>query len=138
MDFQLNQRLAKGGFELSQHGICKVLLKSNATFPWIVIIPEVDSRFKDLHQLENSDYLSVSATIKAVARFIEEHFKAEKVNIGAIGNIVPQLHIHAIGRFQSDPEWPNPVWGTSHKTEYTEDEVQIIRATFSDWLIANG
>ncbi len=138
MEFQLNERLAKGGTELSKHGICKIMLKSNATFPWIVIIPEVDSKFKDLHQLDNNDYLSVTATIKVVATFIEQYFKAEKVNLGAIGNIVPQLHIHAIGRFQNDPEWPNPVWGTSHKTQYSDDQIQVIKAAFAGWLSTNN
>lgn len=131
MSFQLHPRLASGGANFGTVGICTVLLKNNATYPWFVLVPEVDSSVTDLHQLSLEDYESVTATIYQLGQFIEASFSVEKVNIGAIGNIVPQLHIHLIGRTESDPDWPDPVWGTQHKRSYTEVEIENVRALYA-------
>jgi len=135
MSFQLHPRLEKGGVNLGTIGICTVLLKNNATYPWFVLIPQVDTTIIDLHHLSTEQYQSVSNTIYQMAKHIENNFDVQKVNIGAIGNIVPQLHIHLIGRNESDPDWPNPVWGTQYKSSYSEEQVDRIKLKFQHCFV---
>jgi diadenosine tetraphosphate (Ap4A) HIT family hydrolase len=56
--------------------------------------------------------------IRMAARVVTELAKPDKLNIGALGNVVPQLHVHVVGRFRSDPAWPGPVWGHGSRTPY--------------------
>ena len=130
MSFQLHPRLAKGGTPLGTHGICTVLLKNNAIYPWFILIPHVNSSTTDLHHLAHEQYQLVSNSIYQLAQFIESNFSVQKVNIGAIGNIVPQLHIHLIGRTDSDPDWPAPAWGTQYKTSYQPEAIKAVQANF--------
>ncbi|MFK7910713.1 MAG: HIT family protein [Akkermansiaceae bacterium] len=121
MNFQLNERLAAGSFDFGTHGKCRVLLKDNAVFPWLVLVPEVDDSVTELHQLDASDYASVMFTIRQVSEFVENHFQPDKLNVAAIGNIVPQLHIHVVARFETDPAWPGVVWGCKNKANYAKE-----------------
>lgn len=122
MPFILNERLAKGGFDFGTLGICRVLLKDNAVFPWFVLVPEVDNTITELHELSASDYASVSFTIRQLSEFIEQHFQSDKINVGAIGNIVRQLHVHIIARYETDPAWPGVVWSSQEKAHYSKEK----------------
>lgn len=134
MKFSLNNRLAKGGFDFGKLGICHVLLKNNSVFPWFVLIPEVDSEITELHQLSDADYLSVNHSMKLVSEFIGSHFKPDKLNTGAIGNIVRQLHIHLIARYEADPAWPDTVWGSKEKALYPEDKMLVIKKAYENYF----
>ena len=61
-----------------------------------------------------------------VAEFMENNFAIDKMNVGVLGNIVPQLHMHHIGRSQNDPAWPGPVWGHSEAVPYDKEQAQIM------------
>lgn len=125
--FTLHPRLEAGGFDFGKLGICRILLKDNALFPWLILVPEVDDSITELHQLHDSDYTSVSSTIRQISTFVQHHFKADKINVAAIGNQVSQLHIHIIARYTSDPAWPGVVWSHPDKAHYTQEEVNCIR-----------
>lgn len=128
--FQIHERLAKGGFELGRHGICRVLLKNNACYPWLVLVPEVDAETVELHGLSSADYAAVCESIRAASAFVAAHFDCTKVNVGAIGNVVRQLHVHVVGRVEDDPAWPGVVWGHSEKRPYAAAQVGPIRDAF--------
>ena len=81
MAFQLNERLAAGGFDFGTNGICRVLLKDNATFPWFILVPEVDTNITELHQLDATDYASVMFTIRQMSTFVEQQFSPDKINV---------------------------------------------------------
>lgn len=130
MSFQLNPRLAAGGHDFGKHGICRILLKNNAIFPWFILVPEVDESITELHELKQSDYLSVCSSIRRISRFADSHFHPEKINIASIGNIVRQMHIHIVARTESDPAWPGVVWGSTEKQPYTDNEVEAIRKAY--------
>ncbi len=134
MSFKLNERLAKGGHDFGMLGICRILLKDNAIFPWFVIIPEVDETITEIHQLSDEDYVSVSTTIRQVSGFVDQYSQPDKVNVGAIGNIVRQLHIHIIARFENDLAWPGVVWGCKEKKPYLEVDVLKIQEAFKKSL----
>jgi len=130
MPFELNPRLAAGGFDFGTHGKCRVLLKDNAVFPWFILVPEVDESITELHQLDATDYASVMFTIRQISEFVENQFEPDKLNVAAIGNIVSQLHIHIVARTENDPAWPGVVWGCDAKTPYEKDEALKIHTAF--------
>jgi diadenosine tetraphosphate (Ap4A) HIT family hydrolase len=131
MPFVLHPRLAAGGFELAVVAGCRILLKNNAAFPWLLIVPEVADGTEDLHQLSQDRYFEVMAVVRQVSEFVSTHFQPEKLNVASIGNQVRQLHIHIVGRSSSDPAWPGTVWASETKRAYTDEEAAKIRAAFT-------
>lgn len=131
MSFTLHPRLAAGTFELGELLGCRVLLKNNAVFPWILIVPEVEEEgIEDLHQLDANRYGDVAIAIRLVSQFVSEHFHPEKLNVACIGNQVRQMHIHVVGRSTGDPAWPGVVWSFDGKREYRPSEVATIRTAW--------
>ena len=130
MAFELNKRLAAGGFDFGSLGKCRVLLKDNAVFPWFILVPEVESSITELHELEATDYASVMFTIRQVSEFVEKHFDPDKINVAAIGNIVNQLHIHIVARTTTDPAWPGVVWSCDSKTPYEKEAALEIHEAY--------
>jgi diadenosine tetraphosphate (Ap4A) HIT family hydrolase len=128
--FTLHPRLSTGAHPLGKLGSCHVLLKNNALFPWLLIVPEVSEGIEDLHQLDEAQYQDVCRTIRSVSGFVSEHFQPEKLNVACIGNQVRQMHIHIVGRSSTDPAWPDTVWAFSGKQAYAEESVAEIRAAF--------
>ncbi len=134
MEFQLHPRLAAGGFELGQVDSCRVLLKNQAAFPWILIVPEVAEGVEDLHQLDELRYAEVTGLIRRVSLFVSNYFQPEKLNVGCIGNMVRQMHIHVVGRSSDDPAWPGTVWSYEGKSAYAPEEVEAIRVAAREAL----
>lgn len=127
MSFELHPRLAAGTHPIAILKGCHVLLKDNACFPWILIVPEVEEGIEDLHQLEATRYEEVTSLVRSVSNFVSEHFSPDKLNVACIGNVVRQMHIHIVGRSESDPAWPGTVWASDAKKPYTPDEIESIR-----------
>jgi diadenosine tetraphosphate (Ap4A) HIT family hydrolase len=94
--------------------------------PWLVLVPR---RFEvtELHALNQADRRQMMDEIALASRIVEKLFRPDKINIGALGNIVPQLHIHVIGRFKNDPAWPQPVWGRLEPNPYSVQALKDIR-----------
>jgi diadenosine tetraphosphate (Ap4A) HIT family hydrolase len=134
MEFQLHPRLAAGGFELGRVDGCRVLLKDQASFPWILIVPEVAEGVEDLHQLDELRYAEVTGLIRRVSLFVSNYFQPEKLNVGCIGNMVRQMHIHVVGRSSDDPAWPGTVWAYEGKSAYAPEEVEAIRVAAREAL----
>ncbi len=124
--FVLHPRLAAGTCQLGTLRGCRVLLKDNALFPWLLVVPEVDG-IEDLHQLPPDAYRDVMDVVRIVSEFVSCHFQPEKLNVACIGNQVRQMHIHIVGRSTGDPAWPGTVWAHDGKTPYTPAEVDAIR-----------
>ncbi|MES2920820.1 MAG: HIT domain-containing protein [Verrucomicrobiota bacterium] len=127
MAFEIHPRLASGGFELGGIGGCRLLLKNNSLFPWLILIPEVEG-IEDLHELEPGQYVEVMLAQRQVCEFVSGYFEPEKLNLGCIGNQVRQMHIQIIGRSSDDPAWPGTVWAFEGKQTYSDEEVETIRA----------
>ena len=130
MAFELNKRLAAGGFDFGSLGKCRILLKDNAVFPWFILVPEVESSITELHELEATDYASVMFTIRQISEFVEKHFAPDKINVAAIGNIVSQLHIHIVARTTTDPAWPGVVWSCDSKQPYEKEAALEIHEAY--------
>ncbi len=136
MTFELNERLAAGGFDFGNQGICRVLLKDNAVFPWFILVPEVDEQITELHQLDAAEYGSIMSSVCQLSQFVDSYFKPDKVNVAAIGNIVKQLHIHVVARYEADPAWPGVIWGCPEKMAYEKDQLDNIRDAYQQHVFS--
>lgn len=122
MHFTLHPRLAADTTVLGDLPLCRVLLSKEALGPWLILVPRKEN-LTEIHHLPQDEQFQLMRESSAVAALLEADYQADKINVGALGNLVPQLHIHHIARFQSDIAWPGPVWGNTDGTQ-REDAVQ--------------
>jgi diadenosine tetraphosphate (Ap4A) HIT family hydrolase len=108
--FALDPRLARDGVLLGRFATSEVLLMDRAELPWLVVVPHTHER--ELHRLPPRALVTLMGQVRCLATLIEREFGVDKLNIAAIGNVVPQLHVHVVGRYRDDPWWPGVVWGT--------------------------
>ncbi len=134
MEFVLNKRLADGGIEIGRMHRCRVLLKNEANFPWLILVPEVPEGTEDLHQLDQETFSEVMTCVRVVSCFVMNFFQPEKMNVACIGNVVRQMHIHVVGRSPGDPAWPGVVWAFEGKRKYEAGEAGRIVAGARDFL----
>jgi diadenosine tetraphosphate (Ap4A) HIT family hydrolase len=109
--FTLHPTLAQDCVHLRDLALCRVLLMNNQVFPWLVLVPMRD-HIRELFELAPQDYRDVMEEVRHVSRLFADYTAAHKMNVAALGNMVPQLHIHVIARFRHDPAWPQPVWNS--------------------------
>ena len=116
-DFALDSRLAASTLPVGDLALSSVLLQNDSRFPWLVLVPRRPG-LVELTDLADADYRTLADEIRLATRVMLDLAKPDKVNVAAIGNVVPQLHVHVVGRFRSDPAWPGPVWGFGTVTPY--------------------
>lgn len=119
--FTLHPQLAHDCFTLGDLPLCRVLLMNDANYPWCILVPRRDA-IREIHELANADQTQLLAESGQLARALTELFQPHKLNIAALGNQVPQLHLHHIVRFSDDPAWPRPVWGEQPARPYPAAE----------------
>lgn len=109
MAFTLHEKLAADCEPLGDLELCTVLLMRDHRFPWVILVPRIDG-LRDFHDLPRDSAVVLFDEIDRLSRILIDEFNAEKINVAALGNQVPQLHVHVIGRYASDAAWPGPVW----------------------------
>ncbi len=119
--FQVSKNLLRSAHHLGKVGRCHVLLKNNAHYSWFLIVPETEC--EEMFQLAPDLLNEIHSYTDLLSQFIVKTLGSFKINMGQIGNVVPQLHIHVVGRNSGDPAWPAPVWGHPEKEKYTEEAV---------------
>lgn len=119
--FELHPILAADCVPLLDWPLSKVLLMNDSRFPWVILVParEQVREIYELTELDQQQFLRESVTL---GKTLMSLFRGHKLNVGALGNVVPQLHIHHIVRFESDECWPAPVWGKGAAVPYESDE----------------
>lgn len=118
-EFALHPRLVADTVSVTTLGLCRVLLMQDSRFPWLILVPE-KMNLRDLHDLSPEDQVMAMGEIDAVSRALQAIHSPDKMNVAALGNMVPQLHIHIIARFTTDEAWPGPVWGVGTAEAYDE------------------
>lgn len=108
--FELDPRLAADTVPVTDWPLCRVLLMNDSRFPWLVLVPRRPG-VVELHQLEPGDAATLMGEVTTASRRLAALTGADKMNVAALGNVVPQLHVHVVARFATDPLWPRPVWG---------------------------
>ena len=117
--FALHPRLNADTIPIGDLALSSVLLMNDARFPWFVLVPR-RSGATEITDLAEDDSAALMREIRVAAHVMMELSKPDKVNLGALGNVVPQLHVHVVGRFRSDPAWPGPVWGSGPRAPYPD------------------
>ena len=98
---------------------------NDSNYPWFILVPRRNN-IKELYQLSKEDRIQLVSETDEVAKRLSNHFQAAKMNIAALGNIVPQLHVHVIVRRENDASWPNPVWNGAPTILYNEIKLDNI------------
>jgi len=122
LPFTLHETLARDTAPVTRLGLCRVLLMKDRRFPWLILVPERES-VREIHELRPADRAVLVEEIALASEALERLFRPDKVNVGALGNVVSQLHIHVVARFASDPAWPGPVWGSGAAVPYPAGEL---------------
>jgi len=112
MAFTLHPKLAEDCIHIADLTVCRVMLMNSAYFPWLVLVPMREG-MRELHDLSEADHAIVMEEIRGITVAFNRLTGAHKMNMAALGNVVPQLHIHIIARFEGDAAWPNPVWNAA-------------------------
>ena len=122
MSFTLHPTLQKDCIELGQLELCRVLLMNDSQFPWLILVPEREN-ITEIHQLSADDQQQLMRESSYIAEQLATLYHADKMNIAALGNMVPQLHIHHVVRYKTDKAWPAPIWGKFDALAYTDEEL---------------
>ncbi|MBE9502975.1 MAG: HIT domain-containing protein [Proteobacteria bacterium] len=115
--FELHPKLSEDCFEIGQFPLGKLLLMNDSNYPWFILVPQRES-IREIHELKDEDQQQLIRESSYLSEKLSAIFAAHKMNIAALGNVVPQLHIHHVVRYRDDPAWPNPVWGRVTPTPY--------------------
>ena len=113
--------------------LCRVLLMRDARYPWLILVPAKPD-LRELHDLEAADGRQLIEEVCQASRALERLFEPDKINVGALGNMVPQLHIHVVARRLGDSAWPGPVWGQGVAVSYAPAALAETRGRFVEAL----
>jgi diadenosine tetraphosphate (Ap4A) HIT family hydrolase len=119
-DFEIDRRLAADTHYVTNLPLCNVRLMDNRKFPWLILVPRVPDAAEWI-DLSREQQHQLSDEIAIVSHILQALVTPDKLNVAALGNQVPQLHIHLIARYKGDAAWPNPVWGGENEP-YAEEE----------------
>jgi diadenosine tetraphosphate (Ap4A) HIT family hydrolase len=131
-EWRLDPQIALDTAAVGDLSLCAVRAMDDATYPWLVLVPR-QAGVTEIIDLDQSDRTQLMAEISAAATALKKVTGCDKLNVGAIGNLVPQLHIHIVARRRGDPAWPKPVWGVAPPVAYEPQSLDVfvdaIRAT---------
>jgi diadenosine tetraphosphate (Ap4A) HIT family hydrolase len=122
MSFQLHSRLQQDCVVLGRFELCQLLMMNDSQYPWFILVPQ-KAGITELYQLAQSDRQLLIEESSYLSENLAVLFQADKMNVAAIGNLVPQLHIHHVVRYQTDKAWPAPIWGKFNAIPYTEQQI---------------
>ncbi|MGC9954727.1 MAG: HIT domain-containing protein [Rhizomicrobium sp.] len=117
MEFKLDPGLAAASSFVADWPLSRVILMNDARFPWLVLVPRRPGA-SEIFDLSEADRLTLSREYCRAGERLKALTKADKINICAIGNMVEQLHVHVIARYEDDPVWPSPVWSRGYAVPY--------------------
>ncbi|TAN04241.1 MAG: HIT domain-containing protein [Rhodanobacteraceae bacterium] len=126
-DFQLDPRLAADTVLVADWPLCRVLLMDDARFPWLILVPR-RTGVAELDDLARTDRLQLLDETDRALALLRGLGPCDKINVGALGNIVRQLHVHVVARLQGDGAWPGPVWGVGTAQPYPSTEREALLA----------
>jgi diadenosine tetraphosphate (Ap4A) HIT family hydrolase len=131
-EWRLDPQIALDTAAVGDLSLCAVRAMDDATYPWLVLVPR-QAGVTEIIDLDQSDRTQLMAEISTAATALKKVTGCDKLNVGAIGNLVPQLHIHIVARRRGDPAWPKPVWGVAPPVAYEPQSLDVfvdaVRAT---------
>ncbi len=122
-EFELDARITRDSDLVTVLTLCQLRIQNDSRWPWLVMVPQ-RSGLTEIFDLSPAEQALLSVEVNRVAAALKRVTGATKVNVGALGNIVRQLHVHVIARFEGDPNWPGPIWGFGQPVPYEEQQKQ--------------
>lgn len=129
-DYRLHERLAADTISLGRSELCDIRLMNDQTWPWVILVPAL-AGIREIYELSPEQQQLLIQESSALSRGMMEAFGGDKMNVAALGNMVPQLHLHHIVRFEGDPAWPGPVWGKQPPVPYDEDRLARVQQSLA-------
>ncbi|WP_286262403.1 HIT domain-containing protein [Thalassotalea atypica] len=124
--FELHSQLAADCVEVAELPLCKLLLCNDSNYPWFILVPKVHG-VSEVFQLEWNEQQQLLNESSMIAEMLMQTFNGDKLNVAALGNVVPQLHIHHVVRFENDAAWPKPIWGVVPTKQYSNAQLEEIK-----------
>ncbi|WP_434054092.1 MAG: HIT family protein [Roseibium sp.] len=131
--FAINPRLEGDSLFVADLPLSAVRLMKDANYPWLLLVPR-KSDLVEIIDLDNSDQMQLMREISLASTALRKVTECEKLNVGALGNQVPQLHVHVIARFRDDSAWPGPVWGVVPPRDYEPEHADRLIEELRDAL----
>ncbi len=129
MSFVLHETLSKDTLFIADWAVNRVLLTNDKNYPWLILVPRFEG-LRDFHDVPREHEGLFVSEINHAARTLKSVTGALKMNTAALGNMVPQLHVHVIARFDRDSAWPGPVWGKQAPVPYADGEAESLIQQF--------
>lgn len=133
MPFQLDERLAADTIAVLSLGLCSLRIMNDSRWPWLLLVP-IRHGIRELFELTPLDQAVLTFETALVSETLSKMTSCHKLNVGALGNVVPQLHVHVVARNEGDANWPRPVWGFGSKVPYKDGAadqfIDRLRASF--------
>jgi len=126
VEFVLDPRLQSDTIVMGDFPLCRLLLMNDAQYPWFILVPK-RAEVSEIYHLSLEERQQLMNEIACLSENLADLFQARKMNVAALGNVVHQLHVHCIVRYEDDPAWPGPVWGVKPAAAYTPEKEQEIR-----------
>ena len=121
----IHPQLKNDCIHIGHFSLCQLLLSKDANYPWLILVPNRPD-LTEIYQLSHEDQIQLISESSSLAEVLKTIFNADKINIAALGNVVPQLHIHHIARYTSDAAWPAPIWGHTSAKQYSSDAFEDV------------
>ncbi|MFL2817986.1 MAG: HIT domain-containing protein [Alphaproteobacteria bacterium] len=131
--FKLDKRLEQDTIFIKNLNLSKLLLMNNSNFPWLILVPMRENLI-ELIDLSKTDQQQLLSEISSLSRFLKKTDPKGKINIGTLGNIVNQLHIHIVIRNKNDLAWPNSIWGFDNHSPYSKEQSLKLLEEISNFL----
>lgn len=131
--FELHPQLAGDSVPVTILALSEVRLITDANYPWLILVPRREG-VREMHRLSQADQQTLMQEITHVAVRLEAITGADKMNVAALGNMVPQLHVHVIARFAVDAAWPGPIWGVKPTKSYVPEALETFVANLRQAL----
>jgi len=123
---EIHPQLADDCIVLGHFPLCHLLLMNDCQYPWFILVP-ARSDIREIYQLEIADQRQLLDESCRLSEFLMEAYAGDKLNVAALGNQVPQLHVHHIVRFRTDAAWPAPIWGRHAPRAHSPESIEEIR-----------
>jgi len=133
MPFTLHPALERDTVLVTRLALCRILLMRDRRFPWLILVPERDG-VREIAELTPADRGTLIEEIALASEALARLFQPDKLNVGALGNVVPQLHVHVVARFAADSAWPGPVWGSGAADPYEQTEIDNLVTALKEQL----
>jgi len=135
---EIHPQLHQDCVVVGRFALCHLLLLKDANYPWFILVPD-RNEISEIFQLSDQDQQQLIKESSLLAEVLADKFQADKINIAALGNVVPQLHIHHVVRYHNDIVWPAPIWGAAPTKPYLENElaerISEVKTWFDDVMV---